>query len=241
MMNAPPKKYNQHLSVHFEYTKNRYRNQELSLLSTIIKLLRIIIVTLVLAYKTQKRNICSFAISFTGIQHDSLSNMSGMEAALASGLLKVAGDKLVSLIKIEFASITGVKKDLSDLQDIHGEITSWLSLVHHISIETNPRFIWVIKLKDVAYDIDDLVHEVELEAEKHKLWSGSDKNAIVDSLCAKRKSLLFRRKMVRKIKDIKVGYAVIVAQRRDANTVLHNYIWINMFRVEARQLGSRLC
>ncbi|PVH33753.1 hypothetical protein PAHAL_8G059700 [Panicum hallii] len=56
--------------------------------------------------------------------------MSGMEAALASGLLKVAGDKLVSLIKSEFASITGVKKDLSDLQDIHGEITSWLSLVH---------------------------------------------------------------------------------------------------------------
>ncbi|RLM59121.1 NBS-LRR-like resistance protein [Panicum miliaceum] len=138
-----------------------------------------------------------------GIHHDSLSNMSGMEAALASGLLKVAGDKLVSLIKSEFASITGVKKDLSDLQDIHGEITSWLSLVHHISIETNPRFRWVIKLKDVAYDIDDLVHEVELEAEKHKLWSGSDKNAIVDSLCAKRKSLLFRHKMARKIKDIK--------------------------------------
>ena len=41
--------------------------------------------------------------------------MSGMEAALASGLSKVVGNKLVSLISSEFAAITGVKKDLSEL------------------------------------------------------------------------------------------------------------------------------
>jgi len=45
--------------------------------------------------------------------------MSGMEAALASSVLKVAGDKLVALLATEFATITGVKRDLSELQDIH--------------------------------------------------------------------------------------------------------------------------
>jgi hypothetical protein len=33
--------------------------------------------------------------------------MTGVEAALASGLLKVAGNKLGSLISSEFAAITG--------------------------------------------------------------------------------------------------------------------------------------
>lgn len=50
--------------------------------------------------------------------------MIGMEVAFASGLLKVAGDKLVSLITSEFAAIMRVKKDRSELQDIHDEITN---------------------------------------------------------------------------------------------------------------------
>ena len=52
--------------------------------------------------------------------------MSGVEAALASGVLKTAGGKLVSLIASEFTSITGVKKDLCELQRKHQEISSWL-------------------------------------------------------------------------------------------------------------------
>ena len=52
--------------------------------------------------------------------------MTGMEAALVSGVLKVAGGKLVSLIASQFASITGVKKDLCELKDIHDDITELL-------------------------------------------------------------------------------------------------------------------
>lgn len=47
-----------------------------------------------------------------------------MEAALASGLLNVVRNKLDSLISSEFAAISGVKKDLSELQGLHTEITS---------------------------------------------------------------------------------------------------------------------
>jgi len=48
--------------------------------------------------------------------------MSGVEAALASGVLKTAGGKLVSQIASEFASITGVKKDLCELQGKHEDL-----------------------------------------------------------------------------------------------------------------------
>ncbi|WVZ53604.1 hypothetical protein U9M48_004519 [Paspalum notatum var. saurae] len=144
-----------------------------------------------------------------------------MEAALASGLLKVAGPKLVSLINSEFAAIAGVKRDLSELQDIHGEITSWLSAFRDRAIESEPQFHWVIKLKDVAYDIDDLLQEVQLEAEKQKINRyDDDKNAIGGCFCAKSKAFAFRYKMARKIKAIKVRFAAIVKQRSDINTVV---------------------
>ncbi|KAL6658526.1 hypothetical protein ACP70R_004112 [Stipagrostis hirtigluma subsp. patula] len=147
--------------------------------------------------------------------------MTGLEAALASGLLKIAGNKLVSLISSKFASISGVTKDLSELQDILREITSWLSTVHDTEIDSGPLFIWVMKLKDVAYDIDDLLDEVHLEAEKHKIDS-DDNHSIGDCFCSKPKSFLFRYKMAHKIKAIKVRFAAIVKQRSDINTILHN-------------------
>ncbi|KAJ1274985.1 hypothetical protein BS78_05G101600 [Paspalum vaginatum] len=147
--------------------------------------------------------------------------MSGMEAALASGLLKTAGDKLASLIGSELSAIAGVKRDLSELRDIHVQITSWLSAVRDRAIESDPRFHWVIKLKDVAYDIDDLLQEVQLEAEKHKIErDGDDKNAIAGCFCAKPKTFAFRYKMARKIKSIKVRFAAIVKQRSDINNLL---------------------
>jgi hypothetical protein len=60
--------------------------------------------------------------------------MTGLEAALASGLLKVAANQLVPLIASEFSIIMGVTKDLSELQDILAEITSWLFTVHDRAI-----------------------------------------------------------------------------------------------------------
>ncbi|XP_066365816.1 disease resistance protein RGA2-like [Miscanthus floridulus] len=146
--------------------------------------------------------------------------MSGMEAALASGVLKVAGDKLVSLLATEFAAITGVQRDLSELQDIHAEITGWLSAARDRAIQSEPQSLWVVKLKDVAYDIDDVLQEVQLEAEKQKMERDDDKSAIAGCFCAKPKAFAFRYKMAHKIKAIKVRFAAIVKQRSDVNTLV---------------------
>ena len=85
---------------------------------------------------------------------------------LSTGVLKVAGDKIVSLLATEFATITGVKRDLSELQDIHTEITRWLSAARDRAIQSDPQSPWVVILKHVAYDIDNVLQEVQLEAEK---------------------------------------------------------------------------
>ncbi|CAD6254341.1 unnamed protein product [Miscanthus lutarioriparius] len=144
--------------------------------------------------------------------------MTGLEAALASGLLKVVGSKLAPLIASEFASIMGVTKDISELQDILVEITSWLFIVRD-TIESEPSCQWIL---NVAYDIDDLLNEVLIEAEKHKMGINGDNCSIADYFCAKPKSFLFRRKVAHKIKAIKQRFSEIVKQRSDITTILNN-------------------
>ncbi|XP_039824847.1 disease resistance protein RGA2-like [Panicum virgatum] len=148
--------------------------------------------------------------------------MSGVEAALAAGVLKTAGGKLVSLISSEFTSITGVKKDLCELQGKHQEISSWLAVVRDRALGSGTQLPWVNELRNVAYDIEDLLYGVHLEAEKDNIQSDGDKQPIADYFCAKPKSLLFRCKVASKIKAIKVKYEKIVKHARDANIIRNN-------------------
>jgi hypothetical protein len=147
--------------------------------------------------------------------------MSGMEAAIASGILKVADGRLVSLLASEFSAITGVNEDLVKLQVTHGEITSWLSAVCGLSVENDPRFQWIMELQCIAYDIDDLLCKVHLEAEKHKIASGSGMHGIADCF-GKQRSFLYRRKVAEKIKKIKVAVAAIAKQRSDMSLIRQN-------------------
>ena len=171
--------------------------------------------------------------------------MSGMEAALASGVLKTAGGKLASLVASEFASITGVEKDLRELQGKHEEISSWLAVVRDRAIGTGTPLPRVNELRNVAYDIDDLLYEVHLESEKHKVHSDGDKQQIVNCFYAKPKSFLFRCKVARKIKTIKVKYEKIVKQASDANIIRNNLqmghpVWSSNTKTTACEL-SILC
>ncbi|XP_062182305.1 putative disease resistance protein RGA4 [Phragmites australis] len=145
-----------------------------------------------------------------------------MEAALASGLLKAAGGKLVSLIASEFDSIMSVKKDLSELKEILELIASRLPALQEREMESNPSFPLVKKLKNVSYDIGDLIDDVHLEAEKQIIESGGEKHAVADCFCAKPKSFMFRCKMAHKIKAMKVRLDEIVKQTSDMNTILPN-------------------
>ncbi|CAL4989028.1 unnamed protein product [Urochloa decumbens] len=140
--------------------------------------------------------------------------MSIMEAALASGLLEVVGNKLSSLISSEFSDILGVNKDLSKLQDIHGEVTSWLSLVRDKAIESDPSLRWMMKLRNLANEIYDLLDEVYLEDEERRI----DNNLDFPQL----RLLTFQDRVAHKVEEIKVTFDVIAKQRIDANTIMLN-------------------
>ncbi|KAL6658531.1 hypothetical protein ACP70R_004117 [Stipagrostis hirtigluma subsp. patula] len=148
--------------------------------------------------------------------------MSGMEAALASGLLKVVGSKLFAMISSEFSSIIHVKKDLSDLRDVLEPIASRLSALQHREIERDPSFRWVKKLKVFCYDIEDLLDEVKIEAEKQNRDSDDENHTVAHCFCAKPKSFMFRCKMAHKIKAIKARLDEIVKQLRNIYTILQS-------------------
>jgi len=134
--------------------------------------------------------------------------MVAMEAAVVTGILKVVGNKLAPLIIKEYKSVVGVKKDLQELQNLAMQINSWLE-EEGDGAEGN----WLKKLKDVAYDVDDVVDEFQLEAEK------KDVNADGGTVSTKPKSLWLQWTAARKIKDIKKRFAEIVKQRADINAI----------------------
>ena len=81
------------------------------------------------------------------------------------------------------------------------------------------------KLRNIAYDIDDLLYEVQLQDEKHKMESDVKKQPIPGcGFLVKPKSFAFRCKVAHKMKAIKVEFAAIVKQRSDANTIRNHLL-----------------
>jgi hypothetical protein len=145
--------------------------------------------------------------------------MVGMEAAALSaaisGILKVVGNKLAPLIIKEYSSIVGVNKDLQELQDLVQEINCRLGTTGYRATGDAP---WLSKLKEVAYDVDDIVDEFQLKAEKHDADGGGA--SVSRFLHTKTESFIFQCKAAKKIKKIKRKFAEIVKQRTDLTAVL---------------------
>ncbi|CAD6258550.1 unnamed protein product [Miscanthus lutarioriparius] len=153
-------------------------------------------------------------ISGTG---ESIRKMTGVEAAaisaLVSGTLKVVGNKLAPLLIKEYSSIVGVKEDLQELHDLVEGINFWLEKRAENSIGSTQSFAWLKKLKDISYDVDDVVDEFQLKAEKHD--TNGDSGIVSKYLCTIPKSFVFQCNSANKIKAIKKRFAEIVKQRTD--------------------------
>uniref|UniRef100_A0A0E0RD47 NB-ARC domain-containing protein n=1 Tax=Oryza rufipogon TaxID=4529 RepID=A0A0E0RD47_ORYRU len=115
----------------------------------------------------------------------------------------------------------GVTKDLQELQDLVEEIKSGLQVAGDNAIGNKPPSNWLKKLKDFAYDLEDLVHEFHLQSEKHDTDNDRDKYAVLKYMRTKPKLAMFQLKMANKIKTIKNRFAAIVEQRGDVNTILN--------------------
>ncbi|CAO2140681.1 unnamed protein product [Urochloa humidicola] len=139
-----------------------------------------------------------------------------MEATVVYGMLKIVGNKLAPLVIKEYNSIVGVKEDLQELQGLVEEINSWLETATGLSS------MWLKQLKDIAYDVDDIVDEFHLEAEKHYTDGNGGKNIVSKYLCRKPKSFLLQFKAAHKIKVIKKRFAAIVMQRTNFGAIINS-------------------
>ncbi|KAL6595681.1 hypothetical protein ACP70R_048021 [Stipagrostis hirtigluma subsp. patula] len=152
--------------------------------------------------------------------------MVGVEAAILpaamSGTLKIVGDKLAPLLLKEYTSIMGVEDDLKGLYDLVKEINEWLETMGDKASWNYPSFTWLKKLNDVSYDVDDLVDEFHLEAEKHEANGDSGRSSVSKFLCTKPKSFVFQCKAAHRLKAIKKRFAAIVKQRTEFNAIANS-------------------
>lgn len=141
-------------------------------------------------------------------------------ASLIYSLLNLAGSKLASKIFCEFSSALGVKKDLHQLFDLVEEIKNFLHSVGDKVIKNDPAFTWLKELKDIAYNIDDLLNDFHMESEKQKAKQiDGDKLVMVRCFLDRPKSIWFQHKMANKIKIIREKFEAIISKRKDFNTL----------------------
>ncbi|KAJ1264609.1 hypothetical protein BS78_08G012500 [Paspalum vaginatum] len=145
-----------------------------------------------------------------------------MEATVVYGMLKIVGSKLAPLVRKEYNSIVGVKKDLQELQGLVEEIGSWLETAGDISMGCGLSSRWLKQLKDITYDVDDVVDEFHLEAEKHDTDGNGGKNIVSKYLCKKQKSFLIQCKSAHKINAIKKRFDAIVRQRTNLSAIANS-------------------
>ncbi|XP_039855222.1 putative disease resistance protein RGA1 [Panicum virgatum] len=144
--------------------------------------------------------------------------MASIEGAAVSAILKILANKLAPSMLKQYSSIVGVTMDLQDLKGRFEDISSWLEKAGCKTTDNDQFFIR--KLKHVAYDVDDIVDEFHLEAEKHEAEVAN--NIVSKCLCTKPKSYLFQFKAALKIKAIKNRFDAIVKQRTDFSAIVNS-------------------
>ncbi|CAL5090933.1 unnamed protein product [Urochloa decumbens] len=143
-----------------------------------------------------------------------------MDVAVASGILKIVGNKLVPLLIKNYSNIVGAEKDLQDLHDQVMEINNWLERVGDKAVENESSFNWLKELKGIAYEVDDIVDEFQLKAEKHDTCG--DRGIVSKYVYTKPKSIMFQFKASIKINAIKKKFAAIVKQRNNFSSIINS-------------------
>ncbi|KAJ1256654.1 hypothetical protein BS78_K338600 [Paspalum vaginatum] len=137
-------------------------------------------------------------------------------------MLKIVGNKLAPLVIKQYSFIVGVKKDIQELKELADEINIWLEDKEgHRAMGGAKSLNWLKTLKDIAYTVDDIVDDFQLETEK--LETNGYGGIMSKHLCKKTKSFLLQCKVAHKIKAVKKRFSVIVKQRTDLTAIVgHN-------------------
>ncbi|KAL5719148.1 hypothetical protein ACHQM5_011969 [Ranunculus cassubicifolius] len=136
---------------------------------------------------------------------------------IVSPFLDLLFRNLTSLIHGEFHQLRGVNKELEKLSETLSTIQAVLVDAEVKQINDKPMRDWLRKLKDAAYDAEDILEECKIEvvSPESEIGDRSCTGQVSDSisLCFDLKQIIFRRKIVRKIKEIRERFDDIDAER----------------------------
>ncbi|XP_062202664.1 putative disease resistance protein RGA4 [Phragmites australis] len=165
-----------------------------------------------------------------------------MEAAVlsaaVSGVLRIVGNKLAPLLIKEYSSIVGVNKDLQKLHAQVVEINNWLENKRDKVTRNNPSSSWLKEWKDIAYAVDDVVDEFQLETEKHEVCG--DGGIVYKYMYKNPESIIFQCKAASKVKKIKKRLAEFVKQRTDFSAITNSLLDSNSVPRTGKKTGAEL-
>ncbi|KAJ1688937.1 hypothetical protein LUZ63_013092 [Rhynchospora breviuscula] len=132
---------------------------------------------------------------------------------VVSTLVKIVGEKLGSALLKEFSSLWGVKNDLETLESAISTIRDVLDDAEQYFEKNKPVYNWLMKLKEVVYDADDLLDKIYLEAEKEKAKSYGKTSKVGNIISNANPLKPLKFKLVNKIKSINKRLDSIAAEK----------------------------
>ncbi|XP_026432194.1 putative disease resistance RPP13-like protein 1 [Papaver somniferum] len=127
--------------------------------------------------------------------------MAIVEGIVANGVTEIL-KKLIPVIAQEIRLAWGVKDELEKLQKSLQMILAVLADAESRQVKEDAVRVWLIWLKDVAYDADDVMGEFAYETLRRGQRGDRSRHKLLDFVSPSNNPLGFSFKMVKKIKDI---------------------------------------
>uniref|UniRef100_A0A2N9FPP5 Disease resistance N-terminal domain-containing protein n=1 Tax=Fagus sylvatica TaxID=28930 RepID=A0A2N9FPP5_FAGSY len=126
-----------------------------------------------------------------------------MAEAIPVGLVRKIIERLGSTTFKEIGSIWGVKGELENLKNTFSAIQAVLQDAEEKQDTNNQVRDWLMKLRDVAYDADDVLSDFSTEDLRRRVMYGDKMAKKVRIFFSSSNQLAFRFKMAHKIKAIR--------------------------------------
>ncbi|KAJ1695078.1 hypothetical protein LUZ63_011776 [Rhynchospora breviuscula] len=149
--------------------------------------------------------------------------MATLAVAASAALIKPVIEKLSSNLWKDMSMSWSLDKECNKTKDMLTIISMILEDAEKKSITNDLIRHWLSKFQDVAYDIDDLLGDLEIE-ERRRSKGKSLIRTVQDFVSLDNNQLKFRYKMVKKIKKINKILDKIVEEKRDFQLVEGNIL-----------------
>ncbi|XP_044500101.1 putative disease resistance protein RGA1 [Mangifera indica] len=142
-----------------------------------------------------------------------------MAETIVSVIVEKVLGKLISLASDEVSLAWGVKNDVQELVDTLTTIKAVLSDAEEKQIHNQSLKVWLGKLKEVCYDVEDILDYVEVEDLRKQVVNH---RSIIRKVCyffSSSNLVAFRFTLGHKIKEIKKRLAKIAADKNNFNFI----------------------